>query len=314
MQKKIVILALFLLLFIGGLIYFSATRSSRDIENIGLESVSAGSLVQVEYVGSLENGTVFDTSLEEIAKQEGIYNPRRPYEPLAFVAGSGQMIPGFDQGVIGMKVGEKKKLILKPEEAYGDYDPGKIQTIPRVEVINRTAEVNRSVALTTLEFKQAFNQDPMVGEAYATTQAPWKYQVKKIEEAEIILEAVTKKGDIVTLPNMPWTSEVIDVGPLIKLRHQPRQGQVLPTSFGNATLEVNAKEIKIMVSPEKGKIVQGPFGQSLIKNFNATSIILDLNHPLAGKTLIFEVEVVNISKAPQQEALSLPESFNAESS
>ena len=65
-----------------------------------------GKRVKVHYTGTLTDGTVFDSSLDR--------------EPLEFVLGAGQMIPGFDKGVEGMKVGEQKSLQLPPEEAYGE--------------------------------------------------------------------------------------------------------------------------------------------------------------------------------------------------
>ena len=72
--------------------------------------VLEGDTVKVHYTGTLENGTVFDSS-------EG-------KEPLEFVAGAGRMIKGFDNAVIGMKVGEEKDITLQPSEAYGEEDPG----------------------------------------------------------------------------------------------------------------------------------------------------------------------------------------------
>jgi len=67
--------------------------------------VKEGDIVRVEYVGTLEDGSTFDSS-------EG-------RDPLQFTVGSGQMIPGFDKGVMGMKVGETKEITLAPEDAYG---------------------------------------------------------------------------------------------------------------------------------------------------------------------------------------------------
>ena len=85
----------------------------------------------MDYTGKLENGTVFDlTSREDVAKQAGIYVDGRTYAPLKFVAGAGQMIKGFDKGVIGMKVGDEKTITLPPEEAYGEYDKSKILAHP----------------------------------------------------------------------------------------------------------------------------------------------------------------------------------------
>ncbi len=78
--------------------------------------IKNGDKIKVEYTGTLEDGTVFDTS-------EG-------REPLEFQAGSGQVIKGFDNAVIGMEVGEEKKVEMPPSEAYGEYDPNLIKKIP----------------------------------------------------------------------------------------------------------------------------------------------------------------------------------------
>lgn len=67
--------------------------------------VKEGDKVKVHYTGTLEDGTEFDSSAGR--------------DPLEFVVGSGQMIAGFDKGVVGMKVGEKKTITLTPEDAYG---------------------------------------------------------------------------------------------------------------------------------------------------------------------------------------------------
>src|SRR6185437_4121724 len=77
----------------------------------GTEAV-AGDLVTVNYTGKLANGTVFDTSVGKT--------------PFEFVLGAGQVIPGWDQGVAGMKVGGKRILIIPPGLAYGPNDYGPI--------------------------------------------------------------------------------------------------------------------------------------------------------------------------------------------
>jgi len=92
--------------------------------------VKAGNIVKVDYTGMFENGTVFDTSIEETAKEAGVYTEQRNYVPISFTVGAGQMIKGFDNAVIGMKVGEEKTITIPPEEAYGEYDEAKIQAVP----------------------------------------------------------------------------------------------------------------------------------------------------------------------------------------
>lgn len=84
--------------------------------------MSKGDSIEVDYVGTLEDGTVFDSSLEEAAKKMKNYSPTsgKKYTPLEFTVGAGQMIKGFDAGVVGMKLGEKKTLTIAPKDAYGE--------------------------------------------------------------------------------------------------------------------------------------------------------------------------------------------------
>ncbi|MHC1757278.1 MAG: peptidylprolyl isomerase [Methanosarcina sp.] len=96
----------------------------------GSNVVKTGNTIQVDYTGKFENGTVFDTSIEEVAKEAGIYTEQRNYVPLTFKVGSGQLIKGFDEGVIGMKAGEEKTLTIPPEKAYGEYNETWVQTFP----------------------------------------------------------------------------------------------------------------------------------------------------------------------------------------
>lgn len=81
--------------------------------------VKSGDTIAVDYVGRLEDGTIFDASIKSEAQKSKNYSESREYAPLVFTVGASQMIKGFDKGVVGMKVGEKKTLVIPPEEAYG---------------------------------------------------------------------------------------------------------------------------------------------------------------------------------------------------
>jgi FKBP-type peptidyl-prolyl cis-trans isomerase 2 len=99
-----------------------------------VEVVEEGDYVLVDYIGKLEDGTVFDTSLKDVAIEAGIYNQKRDYQPLGFTVGAGEMITGFDKGVVGMAVDEDKTLIIPPEEAYGAYREDMLTTRPIEEL------------------------------------------------------------------------------------------------------------------------------------------------------------------------------------
>jgi len=71
------------------------------------EQVKAGDTVRVHYTGTFENGTVFDSSVGR--------------EPLEFTVGGAEVIPGFEEGVVGMQVGETKTVWVPADRAYGHY-------------------------------------------------------------------------------------------------------------------------------------------------------------------------------------------------
>jgi FKBP-type peptidyl-prolyl cis-trans isomerase 2 len=82
-----------------------------------MSKVENGQTVSVHYVGTLEDGTEFDSS-------------RTREEPLAFQVGSGQLIAGFNNAVMGMTMGETKTISLEPSDAYGVVDPSAVHSVP----------------------------------------------------------------------------------------------------------------------------------------------------------------------------------------
>lgn len=84
-----------------------------------MSEAAKGNTVKVHYTGKLEDDTVFDSS--------------RDREPLEFEVGAGQMIPGFDKAVLGMKPGEKKSIHIPSDEAYGPKRDDMMVTIKKEE-------------------------------------------------------------------------------------------------------------------------------------------------------------------------------------
>ncbi|MCP4522908.1 MAG: peptidylprolyl isomerase, partial [Candidatus Gracilibacteria bacterium] len=136
--------------------------------------VSIGDPIAVHYIGTFEDGEKFDSSYDR-------------NEPIVFIVGTGNMIKGFDAGVVGMKIGNKKTLTLAPADAYGEISEENVQEVP-------------------------------------------KDQMKSFEDAGIEI----------------------------------KPGAKLPT--------------------ERGIFI--------IKEVTDDTVIIDVNHPLAGKTLTFEVEMI----------------------
>lgn len=97
---------------------FKTTASGLKIEDIAIgqgTEAKSGDTVTVNYLGTLLNGTKFDSSYDRNA-------------PFTTQIGVGQVIKGWDEGIVGMKVGGKRKLIIPPDLGYGDKGAG--NTIP----------------------------------------------------------------------------------------------------------------------------------------------------------------------------------------
>ncbi len=79
-----------------------------------------GDKVRVHYTGTLDSGEIFDSSYER--------------EPLEFIIGEGKLIPGFEKAVEGMEVGEKKKIKIPYQEAYGEKRDELLLEVPKTDL------------------------------------------------------------------------------------------------------------------------------------------------------------------------------------
>ncbi|ELZ98135.1 peptidylprolyl isomerase FKBP-type [Haloferax mucosum ATCC BAA-1512] len=85
-------------------------------------TIETGDSVSLEYIGQLTDGTIFDTSRQDVAEDEGLAQsqPDRDYEPLAVEVGAGTVIEGLDEALVGMEVGDEERIEIPPEKAYGE--------------------------------------------------------------------------------------------------------------------------------------------------------------------------------------------------
>jgi peptidylprolyl isomerase len=103
-----------------------------------MQQVKSGDIVKVHYSGRLTDGTTFDSSAGR--------------EPLQFEVGSGMVISGFDSGVMGMAVGDKKTIQIPVDEAYGAKNPDMIIEFPTSEFPeDMELEVGQRLNMTNAE-------------------------------------------------------------------------------------------------------------------------------------------------------------------
>ena len=123
-----------------------------------MSEVKNGDVVKVHYTGKVQDGEQFDSSVGK--------------EPLEFTVGAGQMIKGFDTGVVGMKVGDKKVVVISAEEGYGERSEEAMIEFPKENV---PAEMNLEVGLSlTLQDQEG---------------RPFPVTVTEIREDAVVLDA-----------------------------------------------------------------------------------------------------------------------------
>lgn len=264
-------------------------------------------IIEVNYIGGFDNGTVFDTSYRDIAIENNIYDPARKYPPLKFKVGSGQVIPGFDDAVMGMKAGEEKTVKIPPTLAYGKYDPKLVMEV------NRTQKSPRTQNVTLDKFLTVVGKQPFVGMEFTVSEAPWPLTVEKITNVTRTMDISLAKfkkdtgedpgvGKSFMMSNITWPVTVLNftnttvainlIETLVAIRHNPSGNEILDTMLGNATVSVTDSEIIITANPVAGKNYEG----LRVIAVNETTITADLNHELAGKILVFKVKVESITK------------------
>lgn len=117
-SKKIAITVISIVLV--GLIAFSIYFFIIHKKGGNVAIAKDGDTVKIHYTGKLDDGSVFDSSVDS--------------DPLEFTIGAKQVIAGFNNGVIGMKVGEKKTINIPVEDAYGPRQENLVMEVPRSQV------------------------------------------------------------------------------------------------------------------------------------------------------------------------------------
>lgn len=121
-----------------------------------MKTVEVNSSVTVNYTGRLNDGSVFDSSLNE------------GREPLVATLGQGSLIPGFEKGLLGMSEGEKKTVEIPSSEAYGEHREDLIVEVPKDRVPENVTE---GQMLQTM-----------------TPQGPMNVIVKEVKEENVIID------------------------------------------------------------------------------------------------------------------------------
>ncbi len=246
------------------LLFVSALLASCSVPFFGKQAATTpqdGDTVSVHYVGTHDDGTEFDSS-----RSEG-------RTPIEFVIGRGGMIQGFEDAVRSMQVGEKKKIRLEAKDAYGEEFIEQTKPLAEYkEVITQTVPTD---ALTgNLEQKIPKEQ---------AQQLFWSSDVgteKKIGEAtlKIISTAGTEVVISINDPKAPFYGKKIVAG----MTTTAQDGSEIIVK------KVVDKDVEVDIKPKQ---------EVISKTDTEITVRIKNPHPLAGKALNFEIELL-IIKSP----------------
>jgi FKBP-type peptidyl-prolyl cis-trans isomerase SlyD len=92
--------------------------------------IQKGDFIRLSFTGRLADGSVFDTTDEKVAKESGIYEEEKKYSPMTVIVGSGFLVEGLEEDLIGKKAGYKGKAEVEPARGFGDRSLDAIEIIP----------------------------------------------------------------------------------------------------------------------------------------------------------------------------------------
>lgn len=92
-------------------------------------AIENGDFIKINYTGKFNEGQIFDTTDEQLAKDNGIFNPRGVYGGDVVIVGSGHTIKGLDEDFVGKEVGYSGTITIAPEMAFGPHNPALVETV-----------------------------------------------------------------------------------------------------------------------------------------------------------------------------------------
>lgn len=198
---------------------FSSTQSSADQSG---EAVRSGDYVTVDYIGRLADGRVFDTSLWSVASNDALYpkslsftlRAQSAYKPLSFTVGSGSMIVGFDQGVLGMVVGQTKVIEVPPDKGYGDMNHSLLFVMPLQVEETVFKEMNQTSFGATYGYLPEVGltvQDPTFGWDVMVMDVNTDSDVVLVMNKPVVGQTYAMYGEPDAAPPTGWWAEVTSV-------------------------------------------------------------------------------------------------------
>lgn len=249
----------------------TAAYSVYEYKQPKLKIIENGSTVSLWYYGYIiVDGTnlIFDTNMASVANNNTTYlkapdfTYHPPFTPLNDTVGSGQMIKGFDNGLLGMAQGQSGIIVVPPALGYG------LENQSLIEKVNITGTVSIQQNLTFTEFTSIFHVFPVTGELLTSPIYGWQVQVLSYNNYYVYIQ------------NMP------EIGTQYFPYKNIYGFSIIPTSINSNN------SISYYFAVTNGTILPGGGYISYVGN---SYFEINKNNYLAGKTLYFYVDIIKVS-------------------
>jgi FKBP-type peptidyl-prolyl cis-trans isomerase 2 len=290
-------LAIFFLLILAAC---APQEIQQNVTNVTIETgAQKGDLVSINFILTLENGTVVDTNNATLAQEYGLSNYVKG--PYTFILGQSGKVKGFDEALIGIKLGERKETTIEPSEEEVSL------TINKTQIMERYVSINKKQAFPTKAYEKMFGKKPIKGDIAASREIEFKYKILNVTNDTVIAEMHVKEGEKYTLPNTEWTSAVVKVAEEdVMFYFMPEENQTISAPFGTATITLpNKSRMHINYQPELNKIFNKTIelgkGFSIPQEFQVTEVrdndfIIKRYNVLAEKRLKLTAELIEITE------------------
>ncbi|MBN1141948.1 MAG: FKBP-type peptidyl-prolyl cis-trans isomerase [Deltaproteobacteria bacterium] len=226
--------------------------------------VEKGDLVTVQMTASLVDGTVFFTSDPLVAadpkvKKADFFDKSQAKGPQELVVGSDQLFPGLQEGLLGMRGGEAKRIVVPPEQAFGASKPELIEKFPR------RMEMPRILTWSAQEFTSRTGAFPVKGKEFSL--------------------------------NPYFPARVMAVGEkTVQLKNLARDGQTFEDDLGKTRVAVTGETIVLMLEPRIGAAFEAAGRKGRVSGSDGETFSVDFNPPLAGQEVVLDLSLVSLVK------------------
>ena len=238
------------------------------------DRVEEGDLATVDYSAFTEDGKlVYTTRAEDAADgafpKGATYRGQAVFFPEEATAGKAARFPGVGGSLVGMAVGEGKKITLPAEKAFGPSNPQLIKTFPTVKTLNKTIRFSAS------DYVSQFGAFPSEGKEVSLS--PYlKTRVSRVAETYAELDVAAGDTD-------HFTEE-----------------------YGTVEVRRQGDEFKVVLSPKIGAAFRTADQVGKVVASSADSFTVDFNHPLAGKPVLLNIRVLKVVRASELAQIQIP--------